>query len=164
MINQRLLPPTFPRYTKIKNNVDSFHYFELLLHRLKQALKITTYTSFHEALVSSLKRLSSSLAYRITNSTLFRWQHYFIELSRSNPCIVSRSVMQILYMQGNSKVLGTTYIGDVLRETARNFICPPVLSGRSQLINKEEVSKKRDITIVKCTCDSVKHFHRPKKM
>ena len=52
MINQRLLPPTLPRYTKIKSNVDSFHYFELLLHRLKQALKITTYSSFHEALVS----------------------------------------------------------------------------------------------------------------
>lgn len=51
MINQRLLPPTFPRYTKIKNNIDSFHYFESLLARLKQALKITTYSSFHEALV-----------------------------------------------------------------------------------------------------------------
>lgn len=54
VINQRLLPPTFPRYTKIKSNIDSFHYFESLLFRLKQVLKITTYTSFHDALVSSL--------------------------------------------------------------------------------------------------------------
>lgn len=51
MINQRLLPPTFPRYTKIKSNVDSFHCFESLLIRLKQVLRITTNISFHDALV-----------------------------------------------------------------------------------------------------------------
>ena len=48
--------------------------------------------------------------------------------------------MQILYAQNGGKILGTTCISEVLRETARNFICPPVLSSRSQLMNKEEVS------------------------
>lgn len=47
--------------------------------------------------------------------------------------------MQILYMAENGKILGTTDIIDVLRDTAKNFICPPVLSVRSLIINKEEV-------------------------
>ncbi|KAK7579647.1 hypothetical protein V9T40_000276 [Parthenolecanium corni] len=126
MINQRLLPPTFPRYTKIKNNVDSFHYFESLLIRLKQVLRITTNVSFQDAL------------------------HYFIEISRTNPCIVSRSVMQILYMPENGKVLGSTNIIDVLRDTARTFICPPVLSVRSLIANKEEAKENVDAFFNRC--------------
>lgn len=47
--------------------------------------------------------------------------------------------MQILYMPENGKILGTANIIDVLRESARNFICPPVLSVRSLIINKDEV-------------------------
>ncbi len=80
----------------------------------------------------------------------FWLQHYFIELSRTNPCIVSRSIMQILYMPENGKVLGTSNIVDVLRDTARNFICPPVLSVRSVILNKDEVWKAtfRDILCV----------------
>lgn len=49
--------------------------------------------------------------------------------------------MQILYMPENGKVLGSTNIIDVLRDTARTFICPPVLSVRSLIANKEEVRK-----------------------
>ena len=52
MVNQRLLPPTFPRYTKIKPRVEALEYLDELLNRLKTVIKITSYTNFHGALVS----------------------------------------------------------------------------------------------------------------
>jgi hypothetical protein len=52
LVNQRLLPPTFPRYTKIKSRFEALEYFEELLNRLKVVCKITSHTSFHSALVS----------------------------------------------------------------------------------------------------------------
>jgi len=52
LVNQRLLPPTFPRYTKIKSRLEALEYFEELLTRLKVVCKITSHTSFHSALVS----------------------------------------------------------------------------------------------------------------
>lgn len=55
LVNQRLLPPTFPRYTKIKSRVEALEYFEELLNRLKVVCKITSHSSFHSALVSSEK-------------------------------------------------------------------------------------------------------------
>jgi len=52
LVNQRLLPPTFPRYTKIKSRLEALEYFEELLNRLKVVCKITSHSSFHSALVS----------------------------------------------------------------------------------------------------------------
>ena len=51
MINQRLLPPTFPRYTKIKPRIEALEYMDELINRFKVVTKITNYTSFHGALV-----------------------------------------------------------------------------------------------------------------
>uniref|UniRef100_A0A1B6C3I9 Protein MAK10 homolog n=1 Tax=Clastoptera arizonana TaxID=38151 RepID=A0A1B6C3I9_9HEMI len=113
LVNQRLLPPTFPRYTKIKSRTEAYHYIDELLSRLKQACKVTTCTSFHTAL------------------------DMFIELSRSNPCIVSRSVMQLLYMpQCNRSSAGpNNSCAEALRDAVKAFISPPALSPRSSLLN-----------------------------
>lgn len=54
LVNQRLLPPTFPRYTKIKSNVEALNYFDDMINRLKVVCKITTHVSFHNALVNFL--------------------------------------------------------------------------------------------------------------
>lgn len=51
LINQKLLPPTFPRYTKIKPANEAYVYFDLLLTRLKQICKLTNCTTFISALV-----------------------------------------------------------------------------------------------------------------
>lgn len=51
MINQRLLPPTFPRYTRIKPRIEALQYFDELVARLRHAWKITSCTNFHTALV-----------------------------------------------------------------------------------------------------------------
>lgn len=51
LINQKLLPPTFPRYTKIKPADEAYVYFDSLLTRLKQICKLTNCTTFISALV-----------------------------------------------------------------------------------------------------------------
>uniref|UniRef100_A0A6P7H787 Protein MAK10 homolog n=1 Tax=Diabrotica virgifera virgifera TaxID=50390 RepID=A0A6P7H787_DIAVI len=51
-INQRLLPPTFPRYTKIKSRFGAIGYFIDVAERFKIVTKITTITSLHHAMVS----------------------------------------------------------------------------------------------------------------
>lgn len=51
LINQKLLPPTFPRYTKIKPASDAYLYFNSLLTRLKQICKLINCVTFISALV-----------------------------------------------------------------------------------------------------------------
>lgn len=51
LINQKLLPPTFPRYTKIKPAAEAYLYFDSLLTRLKQICKLTNCVTFISALV-----------------------------------------------------------------------------------------------------------------
>lgn len=51
MVNQRLLPPTFPRYTKIKPRIDALEYLVELINRFKMVTKITNHIGFHAALV-----------------------------------------------------------------------------------------------------------------
>lgn len=58
MVNQRLLPPTFPRYTKIKPRIDALEYLAELINRFKVVIKITNYTGFHTALVIITLRIS----------------------------------------------------------------------------------------------------------
>lgn len=59
MINQRQLPPTFPRYAKIKPRIEALEYLDELINRFKAVTKITNYTNFHGALVRQ-KILSST--------------------------------------------------------------------------------------------------------
>lgn len=54
-VNQRILPPTFPRYTKIKARDVSITFLEELVQRTKQACKIIHCTNYHSALVSTNK-------------------------------------------------------------------------------------------------------------
>lgn len=53
-VNQRLLPPTFPRYTQIRSRVDAINYLVQLMDRIKTMCKIKDHTNFHAALVSAL--------------------------------------------------------------------------------------------------------------
>lgn len=51
MVNQRLLPPTFPRYTKIKPRTEALKYLDELLNRFRTVTMITNQSGFHAALV-----------------------------------------------------------------------------------------------------------------
>lgn len=62
MVNQRLLPPTFPRYTKIKPRIDALEYLLELINRFRMVTKITNHTGFHAALVSGRELAFSIIA------------------------------------------------------------------------------------------------------
>ncbi|XP_030757541.1 N-alpha-acetyltransferase 35, NatC auxiliary subunit [Sitophilus oryzae] len=70
-INQRLLPPTFPRYTKIKKREEAIVHFIEMMERFKVVCKAQGITSFHQAL------------------------ELFSEFSQSGPCLVARSALQL---------------------------------------------------------------------
>ena len=58
MVNQRLLPPTFPRYTEIRSKEATVDYLETLLDRLVTAMEVSRLTSYISALVNILLVLS----------------------------------------------------------------------------------------------------------
>ena len=46
MVNQRLLPPTFPRYTEIREKESTFVYLSELLERLIGATKVSQLSTY----------------------------------------------------------------------------------------------------------------------
>lgn len=50
-VNQRLLPPTFPRYTQLRSRAEAINNLIQLMDRLKAMCKIKEHTNFHAALV-----------------------------------------------------------------------------------------------------------------
>lgn len=136
MVNQRLLPPTFPRYTKIKDRREALNYLEELSHNLKLACKIVHCNNYQSAL------------------------NFFMEFSKkSGPCLLSRSVLQILYLppgngNGGRKVFGVTSLADVLKESVKLFIAPPVLMPKNPLFNNPQV--RFPINSRECFIDSLK--------
>ncbi|XP_049541353.1 N-alpha-acetyltransferase 35, NatC auxiliary subunit isoform X1 [Anopheles darlingi] len=112
MVNQRLLPPTFPRSTKIKDRHLSIQYLSELIQRIKHGCKIVNCTNFHAAL------------------------NFLMDFSKKySPCLLSRSIPQTLYLPVHLKVFGVKPLSEVLKESARAFIAPPVLLPDSQLYN-----------------------------
>ncbi|GAB0100544.1 N-alpha-acetyltransferase 35, NatC auxiliary subunit homolog [Sergentomyia squamirostris] len=106
MVNQRLLPPTFPRYTRIKERHESINFLEELIQRLRLACKVTGCTHFYTAL------------------------NFFMDFSKkSGQCLLSRSMLRFIYLN-HVRVSSFT---DYLKESARIFIAPPVLMSRTAL-------------------------------
>ena len=54
MVNQRLLPPTFPRYTEIRTKEDTYDYLSKLLQRLIEATQVSHLTTYLSALVRNI--------------------------------------------------------------------------------------------------------------
>ncbi|XP_038208428.1 N-alpha-acetyltransferase 35, NatC auxiliary subunit isoform X1 [Zerene cesonia] len=123
MINQRLLPPTFPRYTRIKPRPEALQYFDELVTRLRHAWKITSCTNFHTAL------------------------DFFMEFSRQRACILSRSALQLLYLSPSPASMASMAQGalntptgqtrphhvfiEILRDSVKCFVNPPALTAKS---------------------------------
>ncbi|XP_064292563.1 N-alpha-acetyltransferase 35, NatC auxiliary subunit isoform X2 [Plodia interpunctella] len=132
MINQRLLPPTFPRYTRIKPRAEALQYFDEQIARLRHAWKITSCTNFHTAL------------------------DFFMEFSRLRACILSRSALQLLYL---SPPAGAAAAGsprphhvfvDILRESVRSFVNPPALTPKSPMVSNPQTREFVENFLARC--------------
>lgn len=53
LVNQRLLPPTFPRYAKIIKREDMVAYFGKLIERIKTVCDVINTTNLHGILVNT---------------------------------------------------------------------------------------------------------------
>ncbi|XP_006607214.1 N-alpha-acetyltransferase 35, NatC auxiliary subunit isoform X2 [Apis dorsata] len=126
MVNQRLLPPTFPRYTKIKPRLEALKYLDELLNRFRTVTMITNQNGFHAAL------------------------DFFLEFSRQSPCILSRSMLQIVYLPTTNRVFGVQNFADVLKDAARSFIAPPVLMPKSTLLQNHQAKEYVDSFMSHC--------------
>merc|ERR1740128_287671 len=74
LANQRLLPPTFPRYTKMKDRACSLRYMDSMTENSLAGFSINQlHGGFHAVL------------------------NFFQDFSASSPCLLSRSILQILY-------------------------------------------------------------------
>uniref|UniRef100_T1JNY4 Protein MAK10 homolog n=1 Tax=Strigamia maritima TaxID=126957 RepID=T1JNY4_STRMM len=136
LVNQRLLPPTFPRYTKIKSREEAVDYFEGLINRLRLICNVVNYGTFHAAL------------------------DFFGEFSKLSPCVLSRSLLQLLYLPNTEvnyllvsltiKTFGTELMTDVLRDGARAFISPPVFVQKSRLMLNAQAKEYVDTFLNRC--------------
>lgn len=119
-INQRLLPPTFPRYTKIKTRSEAVQYFMKVIEHFKVVSKIQSISPLHQAL------------------------DFFIDFSQMNPCILSRSVLQLLYIGTNDSA-----VKDSLKEAIKSFICPPAMFSNT-LLKNDEAKHHIDTFLTRC--------------
>lgn len=54
LVNQRLLPPTFPRYAKIIKREEMVNYFSKLIERIKTICEVINIANLHSILVNNL--------------------------------------------------------------------------------------------------------------
>jgi len=115
LANQRLLPPTFPRYTEIVSREEAIRYLVELVSRLNTVTTVTTIPSFHTML------------------------DFFQSFSATSPCVLSRSVLQLLYTPLHSPPTRQPAVSppagpplppgfpELLRDSCKNFMLPPCL-------------------------------------
>ncbi|XP_064608764.1 N-alpha-acetyltransferase 35, NatC auxiliary subunit-like [Liolophura sinensis] len=120
IINQRLLPPTFPRYTVIKSRSEALSYLEQLADKLKVVCALPSVSSLHSIL------------------------EIFLDFSKSAPCVLSRSLLQLTFLPPSRKIFGTITVVDAIKDTIRNFIAPPSLIAKSLLYNNPQAKEYVD--------------------
>jgi hypothetical protein len=138
LVNQRLLPPTFPRYTETRTRESGIAYFGVLVDRLIAATSVTQVNTFHNAL------------------------EFFIDYSSSGPCVLSRSVLQVLYqplhslpghappvaslsLSVSSRGPAPPQLNDLLRDACKTFIAPPAIMYKTPPFSANQVN---GVTIV----------------
>merc|ERR1719219_3039338 len=115
LANQRLLPPTFPRYTEIVGRAEAVAYLSALVGRLGVVCSLPVNAAFHSTL------------------------DFFQSFSATSPCVLSRSVLQLLYTPLHSPPTRQPAVSppagpplppgfpELLRDSCKNFMLPPCL-------------------------------------
>ncbi|KAJ3604452.1 hypothetical protein NHX12_029192 [Muraenolepis orangiensis] len=127
LVNQRLLPPTFPRYAKIIKREDMVVYFSKLIERIKTVCDVINTINLHGIL------------------------DFFCEFSEQSPCVLSRSLLQTTFLIDNKKVFGIHLMQDVIKDALRCFVSPPVLSSKCCLFNNHQAKDYIDSFVTHCS-------------
>ncbi|XP_056275472.1 N-alpha-acetyltransferase 35, NatC auxiliary subunit isoform X1 [Pseudoliparis swirei] len=127
LVNQRLLPPTFPRYAKIIKREDMVAYISKLIERIKTVCDVINTTNLHGIL------------------------DFFCEFSEQSPCVLSRSLLQTTFLIDNKKVFGTHLMQDMIKDALRYLVSPPVLSYKCCLFNNHQAKDYIDSFVTHCS-------------
>lgn len=98
-INQKLLPPTFPKYTNIRSIHDGYGYFVKLTEDLRFACNIIQCQNFDKAL------------------------NFIISLNKKNPSLLLRSVLQLIFIKQGNGMYPSTRFSKILKDSVVSF-CP----------------------------------------
>ncbi|XP_023336183.1 N-alpha-acetyltransferase 35, NatC auxiliary subunit [Eurytemora carolleeae] len=112
--NQRLLPPTFPRFTKTRDRSTAVKYYQDLTNNVLLVCGVNSIQGFHSLL------------------------NFFQEFSSRSPCLLSRSLLQILYSPlglnqsypsspNPSTPRNHPVLQDILQESCKGFLAPAAL-------------------------------------
>ena len=67
------------------------------------------------------------------------------EFSKHCPCVLSRSILQLIFLPfNNKKVFGTELVQESLRDCIRSFVYPPALIQKSPIYNNPQVKEMVD--------------------
>ncbi|XP_028411217.1 N-alpha-acetyltransferase 35, NatC auxiliary subunit-like isoform X2 [Dendronephthya gigantea] len=137
LVNQRLLPPSFPRHTTICNRSEAFQYLGELIKRLDRASTC------------------------IENTALPQLLDFFESFSELRPCVFSRSLLQIIFWN-NNKVFGKTSLSEVIQQAIKQFNSPPSIAEKSPLMNNPKAQQFVEIflkmaggpitSLIRCMC------------
>lgn len=126
-VNQRNLPPTFPRSARIRDRLSSFVFLEGLSQKLKLACKVIHQKDYYATL------------------------NFFIDFSKkSGQCLLSRSILQIIFFGNKKNVKGTNPFEEFLKESIKLFTAPPILMSKNSVSNNIEAKKYVDSFLKYC--------------
>ncbi|CAK8676705.1 unnamed protein product [Clavelina lepadiformis] len=128
LVNQRLLPPTFPRYTKLRSRDELASAYGDIVKRMLSIIEMTTLTTFQSVL------------------------EFMVTFAHSGPCVLTRSLAQITFIPENRRVFGSQLFTEVLKDSIRAFNCPPALSPRfPNLLNNAKAKECIDVFLTRAS-------------
>ncbi|XP_070542793.1 N-alpha-acetyltransferase 35, NatC auxiliary subunit-like isoform X2 [Ptychodera flava] len=120
LVNQRLLPPTFPRYCKIVTSDEALTYMSGMMTRISRICDVLECSNLHSTF------------------------DFMMEFSKLSPCVLSRSLLQMIFLPQNKKIFGTELVQDFIKDGIKMFLCPPVLAPKSWLMNNPQAKEYVD--------------------
>ncbi|RMX51654.1 hypothetical protein pdam_00020297 [Pocillopora damicornis] len=116
LVNQRLLPPSFPRYTAIFGRNQAIDYTEEMVKRFLHICDVVNYASLHIVI------------------------DFVSEFSKKRPCVLTRSYLQLLVWRNNN-LLGRA---ETIRDAIKAFNSPPSIAEKSSLSANPKASDLAD--------------------
>lgn len=116
LVNQRLLPPSFPRYTAIFGRYQAIDYTEEMVKRFLHICDVVNYASLHIVI------------------------DFVSEFSKKRPCVLTRSYLQLLVWRNNN-LLGRA---ETIRDAIKAFNSPPSIAEKSSLSANPKASDLAD--------------------
>jgi len=123
-VNQRLLPPTFPRYTKLRQRSEIFDAYGDIIKRILCIAEVSTFIEFQNIL------------------------EFFVTFTNNGPCVLTRSLAQLAVLPPDStrrSMFSPQFFSSSLRDSIKAFNLPPVLSQHCALYNNSKAKEIMDI-------------------